>query len=176
MPNRFFLHPLNVQPWAYNSIASKFEVGGDDSISDATDIAYPSANLAIYIPFFLQTPMAIDRIFWGNGNVVSGNIDVGVYDAARTKIVSTGSTAQAGTTDVQSVNITNVTIGTGLFFLAVAMDNITGKLMATQMSGGLPFYKTLGIYQQASTFPLPATATFSLPSFDYLPITPRSSL
>jgi hypothetical protein len=179
MPNRFFLHPLNIQPWAYNSVASKFLIGGDDSISDASDIAYPSANLAIYIPFFLQTPMVIDRIFWGNGATLSGNVDAGVYDAARKKIVSTGSTAQASTTDAQSVNITNVTLGTGLFFLAIAMDNTAGTLMAVQMGAGLHFYKTLGIYQQASAFPLPDTATFSLPTFNYLPIvgiTPRSSI
>jgi len=174
-----FFHPLNISPWSWNSLGSKIMISGDDSISDAVSLAYPSANLAVYIPFFLQQPMVIDRIFWGNGSVVSGNVDAGVYDAGKRKIVSTGSTAQAVVSDVQSVNITNVTLGTGLFFLALACDNITAQFMAINSFTNLGFYKTLGVYQQASAFPLPAMATFAAPTQNFLPIvgiTPRSTL
>jgi hypothetical protein len=173
MPN--FFHPLNVTPWSPNSLATKILASGFDSISDASDGAYPAANLAIYVPFYLQAPMLVKTVYWANGAAVSGNIDVGVYDAGKRKIYSTGSIAQAGVNSIQKVTPTPFTLGTGLFFLAISMDNTTGVLLRITMTS-LAFYQTLGVYQQ-SVFPLPATATFSLPTSDYLPlfgIAPRS--
>jgi hypothetical protein len=180
MPSQFFT-TLNIHPWSWNSLGSKILAGADDSISDVTDVVYPEANMAIYIPFFLQHPMTFNRLFSENGDVVSGNIDLGVYDAGKRRIVSSGSTAQVGTATSQLFNVGSFTLGPGLYFMAVAMDNTTGKFMALALSPlvGLGIYKTFGIYQQSSAFPLPANATFATPTRNYLPViglTPRSLL
>jgi hypothetical protein len=178
MPSKFFT-TLNIHPWSWNSLGAKILASADDSISDVTDGLYPEANMAIYIPFFLQHPMAFNRLFSENGDVVSGNIDLGVYDAGKRRIISSGSTAQVGTAGTQLFNVGSFTLGPGLYFMAVAMDNTTGKFMSLTFTSGLGVYKSLGVYQQSSAFPLPANATFATPTRNYLPLiglTPRSSL
>jgi hypothetical protein len=178
MPSKFF-QTLNIHPWSWNSLGAKILASADDSISDVTDVLYPQANMAIYIPFFLQHPMVFDRLFSENGDVVSGNIDVGIYDAGKRRIVSAGSTVQTGTAGTQLFDVGSFTLGPGLYFMATALDNITGKFMALTFTSGLGVYKSLGIYQQSSAFPLPATATFATPTQNYLPLiglTPRSLL
>ncbi len=140
---------------------------------------YPIANHAIYVPFYLTVPSVFQRACWHNGATVSGNIDIGIYGAKGTRIASIGSTAQVGTNSGQSAAFSSpVQLGAGLYFIALAMDNTTATLFIMGW-GGLPFCIGAGIFQQASAFPLPATATFALPTQDFLPkfgITTESSL
>jgi hypothetical protein len=171
-------HRKIITPWESNSIFSKVASSTSVSAGAPSNLAWPSANLAIYVPFFLQVPAKIQLAFWQNGSTtVSGNIDVGVYGAKGTRLASIGSTAQTPANSGQSAAL-SVQLGTGLFFMAIAMDNTTGTLAAMSL-GSLPLYISSGIFQQASAFPLPATATFAIPTQDYLPkfgLSTRSSL
>src|SRR5689334_23396390 len=72
---------------------------------------WPTANLAIYCPFRIGTSRLARKLYWVNGAAVSGNVDCGIYDVAGRKLVSAGSTAQTGTTAVQSVDITDTMLG-----------------------------------------------------------------
>lgn len=128
-------------------------VGG--AIASAT---YPSANLAIFYPVRVTRAFTVAQLFVLNGATVSGNIDVGIYDSAGTRLVSSGSTAQSGTNAVQAFNIADTLLAAGWYYLAVAMDNITGTLQRNT-AGSFVMTASLGIGQQASAFPLPATAT-----------------
>lgn len=130
--------------------------------------AWPTANLAIFIPFVLTRPTTIYQLGWFNGSAVSGNIDVGIYDAAFNRLTSTGSTAQAGTTAPQSVDITDIIIGPGLFWMAAVMDNTTGTLQRTTI-GVAALCRATGMCEQATAFPLPATATPTLYTQNYVP-------
>jgi hypothetical protein len=158
-----------ITPWSLESIHSKMDTSTSVSAGAPASTAYPAANLAIYVPFYLTVPSVFQFAAWHNGTAVSGNIDVGIYGSKGTRIASIGSTAQAGTTTSQSAAFASpVQLGSGLYFMALAMDNTTGTLFAMGF-GGLPFYIGAGIFQQASAFPLPATATFALATSDYLP-------
>jgi hypothetical protein len=53
-----------------------------------------------------------------NGATASGNMDVGIYDYAGTRLVSSGSTAQSGTSAFQDFDITDTLLGPGIFYLA----------------------------------------------------------
>jgi hypothetical protein len=165
-----FFEQLNITPWSYNSLGSKLMISGNDSISDAATVAYPAANLAIYVPFWVQAPYTIRQVFWANGTPIAGteNIDVGVYDAGKRKIISSGSTLQVNDASTQAVDVADTVIGPGLYFMAIATDSLT-QFRSIAM-GSLAFYKTLGAYQEASAFSLPTNATFAAPTSDYLPI------
>ena len=130
---------------------------------------FVAANRAVYIPFRIPAPMVVTQLFSMNGAAVSGNIDVGIYDKDGTRLVSSGSTAQAGTSTIQAFNITDTLIGPGQFYLAVAMDNATGTLLRIFLfpANGT---KVMGVAQQASAFALPATATFATESSGYFPM------
>lgn len=118
--------------------------------------AWPTANTAIYVPFAVGYPIAIAMIFWENGTV-SGNIDVGIYSADGTKLVSSGSTALSGATSIQSVDIIDTLLQRGLYYMAMAIDNTTATV---RTSNTLPIQnRVCGVLSQATAFALPATST-----------------
>lgn len=131
--------------------------------------AYPTANLAILVPFRIGRPMTVTTMFAYNGSAVSGNIDLGIYSADGTKIVSTGSTAQSGTSVIQSISVTSTQIGSGQFYMAVALDNTTGTLLQIPAKNA-PANASMGLSQMASAFALPATVTFATCANNYVPI------
>jgi hypothetical protein len=88
--------------------------------------AWPSANLAIFVPMPIASPFIATQMWVVNGATVSGNIDVGIYDIQGNRLVSIGSTAQAGTTSNQTFNITDTLLSPAVYYLAVALDNATG--------------------------------------------------
>lgn len=126
-----------------------------------------AANRAVFIPFRLTDSITVVKMFMLNGATVSGNIDVGIYDALGTRLVSKGSTAQAGINAIQEFDITDTRLGPGLFYMASAMDNATGTVLRKSVNGII--LRTAGLFQMASAFPLPATATFAANSGSFLP-------
>ena len=129
-----------------------------DSTSSST---WASANLAFFIPFRVLSLVVVNRLFVMNGTTVSGNIDVGIYSVDGVRLVSSGSTAQAGTNSLQSFDVSDITLIPGLYYFGLALDNTTGTTFSIQL--GQITSKFSGLLQQTSAFPLPATATFASP-------------
>ena len=120
-------------------------------------IAWPANDTALFIPFRISSPFLIASIFWRNATT-SGNVDAGVYDAAGTKLLSTGSIAGSGA--MQVVDVTDTLIGPGLFYIAFA-SSTTGASFRSVANFTANELKVLGCAQQATALPLPATATFA---------------
>src|SRR3990172_1046456 len=120
------------------------------------------ANVCYFYPFRIMAPLLVQQLFAYNGTGVGGNIDLGIYDAVGTRLVSTGSTAQSGTSVLQVIDVTDTRIGPGLFYLAVVGDNTNCRMMRLN-SMVLQELRAMGEVEQA-TFPLPATATFATSS------------
>lgn len=141
--------------------------------------AWGTANLALYFPILLPPGVPpLTKLWWQNGGTASGNVDCGMYDAQGNRLVSTGSTAQSGTSTVQAVDITDTVIPSGLLYLALALSSATGTIWGAGAAGaGYGF----GVYRQTSAFPLPNPATFAtissagalLPKFGAL-VAPRT--
>ena len=146
-------------PVHIHSYDSLLEAAGDVS-GTIGSVVWPTANTAIFIPFRLAAPATVRKLFWMNGSIVSGNVDAGIYDKNGVRLVSSGSTLQSGANVNQSVDVTDTVIGPGNFYLALAMDNITGTIEMTQ-SYTVEMLRIIGLAQQATAFALPATATFA---------------
>jgi hypothetical protein len=131
--------------------------------------AWPSANLALYIPFRIASPFQFSSIAVAIGST-GGNLDMGVYSADGTKIISTGSTAVVS--NVNTISVSTTTIGPGLFYLAMACSSIGCYPMAYSLSSTAKasILRMLGISQQATALPLPATATFAANTGYMVPI------
>ena len=123
----------------------------------AASATYAFTNRAHLIPFHINFPITVTKLFSVNGATASGNIDVGIYSADLTRIVSAGSTAQAGTNAVQVFDITDTILGAGDFYLAIAMDNTTGTVF--RATGGVANMRRAGMLQMNTAFPLPTTIT-----------------
>lgn len=128
---------------------------------------WPTANLAFYIPISVHSTLTVVKMFIENGGTASGNVDLGIYDAGGTRLVSTGSTAQSGTSAIQEFDITDTTLTPGLYYLAMAIDNTTATLQRWSVTTALA--KAIGVCTQASAFALPSSATFATPSSGNLP-------
>lgn len=121
---------------------------------------WPTANLAVFAPIVLEDTVIVDRLGIVNGAAVSGNFDLGVYTSAGSLLISTGSTAQAGITAVQAVDVGNTSLSAGVYFLAVVLNNTTGTWDVETVLDP-PEYRALGFMQMTSAFPLPATASLA---------------
>lgn len=126
-----------------------------------TSTVWSAANRAIYSPVRILVPTLIQVAWWVNGATVSGNVDVGLYDRVGTRLLSTGSTVQSGTSQIQSVDIADVLVGPGVFYVALAVDNVTATVFIENAGTAPPFSAFLGLATQDTAFPLPATATFA---------------
>lgn len=150
------LTPWTITPWHPNSVGPILS----STFTNQTmgSLIWAAANRAIYVPISIYKPVTIYKVFLHNGSVVSGNFDIGLYTEAGTRLFSTGSTAQAGVDTVQSVNITDYALDEGNYFIALALDNVTGRIQG--LSESSPKLLAIGVLGQNSAFALPATATF----------------
>ena len=132
--------------------------------------AWPSANLAIYVPVVIPRPVVVLKMGWINGVTASGNIDVGIYDVTGAKVVTAGSTAQGTTSVAQLVNTTDVQlVGPARYYLAMSMDNTTGTVGRNTLPVSGTAMRGIGCAQEASAFALPATATLAVMANNYVP-------
>ena len=144
-------------------------------LASAASAAFPTTNQAFFMPLFMGAPITIAQLFVWNGATVSGNVDVGVYAEDGTRLVSSGSTAQAGTSVLQVFDVTDTVIGPGNYYLALACDNTTATI--TRVTVALSVARLHGNLTQASAFPLPTLATFATVAGGFTPImgfTPRT--
>lgn len=131
---------------------------------------YPVANLIIYFPFRISNPCIFTKLWWYNGASASAsyNIDMGIFSEDGTRIISTSSTAQSGSNLMQSVDITDTLLDIGTYYFGFVCDTTSANFMRCTLATGF-LCPVTGILEQASTFPLPANATFASATNNYFP-------
>jgi len=143
-------------------------VGGGGSIVNATTQAFPAANRAYGHAFYNlgRQPIVATMLFWLNGATMSGNCDIGIYDARFQRIVSSGPVPQAGINAAQVVSISPTPLPPGgPYHFALAMDNGAGHVMRnTPFSGQINF---CGGFMAIAGYPLPASLTAVYSSANY---------
>ena len=146
------------------------QVWGGINFIGAASAVFPVANDAFFLPFFVPKTVTVLELWWINGATVSGNVDVGIYNTSLARVVSTGSTAQSGTTATQVVDIADtVLVGPAMYYGALACDNVT----ATFFRGNnylTAAARIAGAFQQSSAFALPATAVAAAYASQYAPV------
>lgn len=130
---------------------------------------WPAANRAIFVPFALAGQYPVVKVWWANGAAVAGNVDCGVYSVDGTLLLSAGSTAQAGTSIVQSVTLgTPVLLEAGSYYMALAASSASAQFLR-QPNATIAGMQLCGMAQQASALPLPATFTLATVASQYVP-------
>lgn len=149
--------PVRISPGSLESLGSDMS---HLALGAPSSQILASSNQAEFIPFRLVAAISVVKLFVYNGATVSGNIDVGIYDKDGNRLVSSGTTAQAGVNSIQAFDVTDTAIGPGLFYLAVVLDNATGTVFQWVL-GSIAQGQALGLATETSAFPLPATATMT---------------
>lgn len=130
--------------------------------------AWPSSNLAIYIPMKIGYIFIAQKMLWVNGATVTNNtVDVGIYDSQGNRLVHSGATTTSGVSVMQSVTITATTLYPGLYYLAMVVNGTTDTFLSS--ATGAINCAACGMLSQTSASPLPATATFSSTITSYVP-------
>jgi hypothetical protein len=112
------------------------------------------AAATVLFPVDVFEPITLVKAFVMNGATVNGNFDIGIYDANLNKLFSTGSTAQAGASAIQEVDIADFQLDIGAYHLAFALSSTTAAYFAWSTS----FSAVAGSnFMTAAAFPLPAT-------------------
>jgi hypothetical protein len=158
-----------LSPFSPEAFGGGIVARGGTTLVNVASAAWASANLMIGYPVHLNRPERVTKLWIYNGATATGNLDVGIYDAHGTLLVSSGSTVQAGTTTIQSLDIADTPLGPGDFYMALAMDGTSGTTRWVTWSVAMSQGYVLGQVRKLTAFPLPATMAFS-GGFDNLPI------
>ena len=134
-----------------------FAGGGNPSSA-----AWPQANRAYLIPFYVSSPVTIVEMFFISGTTPgTANFDLGIYRDDFTRIVSLGATACVNNTDVPipvgGGNITDTSLAPGRYYMA--MSAAATSITARAWNYGNSMMRALGLQQMDTAQPLPATIT-----------------
>jgi hypothetical protein len=162
---------ITITPWSYQSLGTPLRVMAQGAPATQN---YVTASLVVYVPFWIPEAVTFTKMFIVNGAAVAGNFDVGIYAADGTRLVSSGSVAQAGITQAQPIDITDTTCARGQYYMAIVSDTsgVTQKIVSVLPAAGIP--QSLGLLQQASvTIPLSTNAspaTFAKYASAFIPL------
>jgi hypothetical protein len=158
-------HSIVVHPGS-----SRVGLGGGLPMCGAmsTTATWPTANLAIYVPFRIIYPYSPVNIIHHNGSTTAGNRDLGVYDIEGNRLVSTGSITTTSSNSIQNSTI-SVTLLPGLYYYAMSCASATNVTYGWTTANAAQA-AAYGCYQQASALPLPATATFAAMASSFIPL------
>jgi hypothetical protein len=121
--------------------------------------AWPAANLGIILPMMLPEPFLVAVIAGENGATLGSNIDVTWWNRdLTTKLVTTGSVAQAGASAMQTVNVTDTTIPAGESFITFVASGTAGLFRTLALSTARN-PQMAGIRQFSGAVPVGASVT-----------------
>jgi hypothetical protein len=132
-------------------------------LSAPVSTSWPSANLALYMPFALPFPYPVRRLFAGNGSAAGGNISLGIYSSDGQGIYVSGGVASSGNDQLQYVTpATEFILSPGRYFFGMSRDSNTTNRTASGGISSQHVAKIMGMLQQATAYPLPSAATFAV--------------
>lgn len=121
--------------------------------------AWPSANLAQYVPFTLPWPFTVKRMFWTNGAATLTNMNVGVYTSGGSLIYASGSIAQSGVNTVQfATPTTPFLLNPGSYYFAAVNSSTSDVFMATT-TNAIDARLSGCLQEQLGSITLPASMT-----------------
>ena len=127
--------------------------------------SWGTANRAIYVPVRVSRVCVVKEmgpVF--NTASAANQFDIGLYDAAGTRLVSTGArnVQDFGGSAVSGADVTDTTLQPGLYYIGLNHSSATGdQLLMYGLAAPIPV--ALGVLTEAlGSVTLPATATWTV--------------
>lgn len=108
---------------------------------------WPANNRAEYYPITLPAGFTVSRFMVTNGNA-TGNIDIGLYDASGSRLLSTGTQSRTGSSVVQYYTVTAQAFPPGNYYLALVVSSTSGNVFAAVGSSAINT-QCCGVLQEA---------------------------
>ncbi len=161
--------PLFINVWSrYGAgLETRYQSGGLTIASSA----WPAANLAIYIPFWLPFPYPVQRLYWSNGSAAGDNWDAAIYTKGGAKLYSPGSTGGSGNSASQYVTPgTPFVIGPGRYYWGISHSSTTANRAYASATPSVAVLRMMGVLQEAlGSIALPSNMTPVAPANAFLP-------
>lgn len=160
---------VTINPWSYQSIGTSLYA---QLLGNPAAAAWPAAGLVIFVPFWIPEATTFTKIAFGVG-VAAGNVDAGIYAEDGTRSVSVGTTAAAGSSVIQTLDITDTSLARGRYYMALVADTVTTlTIYRSAPAAGIP--QSFGLLEQAGvTLPLStgaSPATFAKYTRAFVPL------
>lgn len=148
--NRYLLPTIDTNT-AWSRIIGASAATGNGS-------TYPKADLAIYVPVRISSSVIVRKLY-AHITTAAGNVDLGIFDLAGTKLLSTGAVA-ASTSGV--FDVTDTLFHQGIYYLGITATSTSLAIAAAQTAA--PFSAAVGVCteQLSAGAALPGTATLSV--------------
>lgn len=159
-----------ITPLSINSLGVEL---GAMSLASPSSVAWGIDNIAYGIPFVISKPLSVQKLFWYNGAILSGNVDCGIYSDSGNLLVSAGSTLQAGINQLQEAIVSPILLGCGQYYMVLISSSSLATFFA--ISPGVQGCKALGCFQALTTIPLPLIINEAAYSASFIPIFGLSS-
>lgn len=132
-------------------------------------LAWNAANRAYYVPLYLSYPYLVKKVWWANGSTAgTDSLDCGVYTESGTRLFNSGGTLSAGTSTVQTVDITDYLLRPGRYYMALACSGTTATVLQTAFNAGITRF--CGVAIQETAYTLPATFTLASMASAFVPL------
>jgi hypothetical protein len=119
---------------------------------------YIASNRAVYRPLVLPSTQRLTSVAVHCTTTGSGTFDLGIYDAAgTTRLQSMGSTSLAAGVNTWTLTTPLLIPGGELFWLGMSCSTNTATFI--RQATPLVMLRPMGVTQEATAHPLPATAT-----------------
>lgn len=151
---------MTMAPWRIQN-AGPFSAarGGTQSLSLTSNVAWPSANLALYCPIVVPDSFPVASIFIGNGSNLTGTIDLGIYSWAGSLLASLGGSAVRSVASTLEFHALSHTLARGWYYLG-AVTSAGAGTYEEWIGVTVSLTRVLGILQEPlGGVTLPATMT-----------------
>ena len=154
------LAQLSSAQWAKprHTIDTYGDIWGAWQTAGSTATAWGTQYRAVYVPIRVPARVTVLELGWYEG-VATGNIDIGIYDSAGTRLVSAGSTAAGSAWE--SVDVSDTIIGPGLYYAALSSDTAADTYYGFADAAPRPAARGV-LTETLANVTLPATATWAV--------------
>lgn len=149
--------PVESATYRHYAVSTINLIGAAVRPAALASVAWPLANLALYVPIYFNEACTVYEAGVGAGATAGGNFDLGLYQLDGTKIVSSGTTARTASA-WNTAGLTDTVVFPGWYYAAMSADS-TANYSGLNPAAGL--CESLGIVEQATAFVLPSPATIS---------------
>jgi hypothetical protein len=149
-----------ITPLSYQSIGVPLKSWAQIGLT--TSLAYPAADVGLFVPFTIPEPTTFTKLFWLNGSAAGDSWDIGLFLEDGTLIVAAGTQTGTGNSTVQVIDIADTTLARGRYYLGVTHSSTTanraaGLFPAANICHGIGMFQDSSCAAPFSTNANPAT-------------------
>lgn len=114
------------------------------TLGNAAAAAWPTANLAIFVPIQVRRAVNVLKLWYSSGATATGTIDIGVYDSVGNRKISLTNTNKGGVGEIYG-DTTNTGLTPGLYYMGLVNSTNSDTFFFSSTAPAAPIAAALGV-------------------------------